>query len=76
MPLSLVGMRSTNEIKCLSDLSPEKVNITVLPDQAYALQAVLFQLKDKPQPEIPEEILQKSRCLGLWEAKKSRWPTQ
>ena len=45
--------------------SPEKVDIKVLSDQGYTLQAGLVQLGDKPQPEVPEEILQKVRA-DVW----------
>ena len=57
MSYSLLGARSTNKIKWILS----EVDIKIFPDQAYSLQAVLLQLGGKPQPEVPEEILQKVR---------------
>ncbi|TKC36937.1 hypothetical protein EI555_011343 [Monodon monoceros] len=42
--------------------SAEKVDTKVLPGQDCALQAAPLQLGDKPQPDVPEEILQKVRA--------------
>lgn len=42
--------------------SAEKVDTKVLPGQDCALQAAPLQLGDKPQPDVPEEILKKVRA--------------
>uniref|UniRef100_A0A8C9B1I1 RNase H type-1 domain-containing protein n=1 Tax=Phocoena sinus TaxID=42100 RepID=A0A8C9B1I1_PHOSS len=48
--------------KQLLDLLAEKVDTKVLPGQDCALQAAPLQLGDKPQRDVPEEILQKPLC--------------
>lgn len=70
MPCFFIGVIS-NKIKWLSHQG--KVGIKVLPDQAYALWAVLLQSGDEPQPQAPK-ILEKVST----EARKDQdsWLTQ
>lgn len=64
-PIPVLGQDLT-KFKCPSDfLTTKQVDTKVLLDQACALQAVLLQLGDRPQPEVPEEMLQKVR-VDAW----------
>ena len=66
MPIySLLGKRSIKRIKRFSTFQ-EKVGIKELPGPCYMLYSVLLESGDKPQPEVPEQILQmvKGGCMG------------
>ena len=60
-PIPLLGEDLT-KLNAQVTFSPEKVDAKLLLGQACILQAVLWQWRDKLQPEVPEEILQKVRA--------------
>lgn len=68
-PIPLLGQDLLVKV---NDFLTKKVDVKELPDETYVLQAGLLQLGNKPQWEVPEEILQKRECLGWWEAKKNQ----
>ena len=60
-PIPLLGEDLT-KLNAQVTFSLEKVDAKLLLGQACILQAVLWQWRDKLQPEVPEEILQKVRA--------------
>lgn len=61
-PIPLLGWDLLTKLNAWETFSAEKGDIEVLPDQTCTLQAVLLQLGDKPQPEVPKEVLRKVRA--------------
>ena len=73
-PIPLLGEDLT-KLNAQVTFSLEKVDAKLLLGQACILQAVLWQWRDKLQPEVPEEILQKVRADAWVEGRPGKAKT-